>query len=88
MVVRPNIECDSFIQELQWGAQAGSGGTVLGFSPSGPFDAEGNPILSVIALNAGFNVDFFAFNAYICGASPDEETSFGCASATALCSEC
>ncbi|KAJ7808552.1 hypothetical protein B0H13DRAFT_1928447 [Mycena leptocephala] len=63
--------------ELQWGAQAGSGGTVLGFSPSGPFDAEGNPILSVIALNAGFNVDFFAFNAYICGASPDEETSFG-----------
>ncbi|KAJ7140720.1 hypothetical protein C8R44DRAFT_974516, partial [Mycena epipterygia] len=72
--------------ELGWGTQADADGnganprTVLGFSSSGPFDAAGNPILSVIATNAGFNSDFYAFNAFICGQdNPDgvPQTTFG-----------
>jgi hypothetical protein len=71
------------VQELGWGTQAeaddngGNPRTVLGFSSSGPFDAAGNPILSVIATNAGFNVDFYEFSAFICGQDNTEQTTFG-----------
>ncbi|KAJ7654321.1 hypothetical protein B0H17DRAFT_1099928 [Mycena rosella] len=54
--------------------------TVLGLSTSGPFDAAGNALLSVIALNAGFDPGFFAFFAFICGqTNPDSfpQTRFG-----------
>ncbi|KAJ7140721.1 hypothetical protein C8R44DRAFT_866418 [Mycena epipterygia] len=72
--------------ELGWGTQSdtdangGNPRTVLGFSSSGPFDTAGNPILSVIATNAGFNEDFYAYSAFICGqANPDSypQTTFG-----------
>ncbi|KAJ7140712.1 hypothetical protein C8R44DRAFT_237017 [Mycena epipterygia] len=69
-----NAECsDNGGGELGWGTQAAADGnddhvqTVLGFSSSGPFNAAGNPILSVVATNAGFNPDFFPFAAFICG---------------------
>lgn len=60
-------------QELGWGTQAAADAnganvpTVLGFNSKGPFDAAGHPILSIIATNAGFNSDFYAFTAFICG---------------------
>ncbi|KAJ7476717.1 hypothetical protein FB451DRAFT_246715 [Mycena latifolia] len=72
--------------ELGWGTQADSDGnganprTVLGFNASGPFDAVGNPVLSVIATNAGWDSSYYAFSAWICGqASPDAypQTTFG-----------
>ncbi|KAJ7700688.1 hypothetical protein B0H17DRAFT_1128553 [Mycena rosella] len=72
--------------ELGFGTQAdtdsngGNPSTVLGFSASGPFDAAGNPILSVIATNAGFDSSFYAFAAFLCGqANPDSypQTTFG-----------
>ncbi|KAJ6466036.1 hypothetical protein C8R47DRAFT_1154225, partial [Mycena vitilis] len=72
--------------ELGWGTQedADSNGsnprTVLGFSSKGPFDAAGNPILSVIATNAGFDSSYYAFSAFICGqANPDSypQTTYG-----------
>jgi hypothetical protein len=81
------------LQELGWGTQADADAnganvrTALGFSSSGPFDAAGNPILSVIATNAGFDEDFYAYNAFICNPFTNDPTSFGCAPATALRSE-
>ncbi|KAJ7140718.1 hypothetical protein C8R44DRAFT_866415 [Mycena epipterygia] len=67
------------MQELGWGTQADADGnganvrTVLGFSASGPFDGVENPILSVIATNAGFDSDFYAFAAFIYGqANPND----------------
>ncbi|KAF7353432.1 hypothetical protein MSAN_01532400 [Mycena sanguinolenta] len=58
--------------ELGWGTQAGADAneanvpTVLGFNSNGPFDSDGNPILTVIATNAGFDASFYAFRAWIC----------------------
>ncbi|KAF7333279.1 hypothetical protein MSAN_02422400 [Mycena sanguinolenta] len=59
--------------ELGWGTMAAADAngenvnTALGFKSTGPFDAEGNPILTVIATNAGFDSSFYLFNAWICG---------------------
>ncbi|KAJ6555678.1 hypothetical protein DFH09DRAFT_1365690 [Mycena vulgaris] len=82
-----NASCgDNGGAELGWGTQADTDSnganprTVLGFSSTGPFDAAGNSILSVIATNAGFEESFYAFNAFICGqASPNAypQTTFG-----------
>ncbi|KAJ7621746.1 hypothetical protein DFH06DRAFT_1143485 [Mycena polygramma] len=72
--------------ELGWGTQADADSngsnprTVLGFSSKGPFDAAGNPILGVIATNAGFDSSYYAFSAFICGqANPDSypQTTWG-----------
>ncbi|KAJ6506733.1 hypothetical protein C8R45DRAFT_922907 [Mycena sanguinolenta] len=71
--------------ELGWGTPAaqnandGHPPTVLGFSSTGPFDAAGNPILTVIATDAGFDSSFFEFNAQICGQdnSGSGQTNFG-----------
>ncbi|KAJ7051186.1 hypothetical protein C8F01DRAFT_1377117 [Mycena amicta] len=64
---------------LGWGSQeqADQSGfhTVLGFDPSGPLDAEGNPILGVVSHGASYD-----WAAYLCGqASPDAypQTTFG-----------
>ncbi|KAJ7749287.1 hypothetical protein DFH07DRAFT_1062377 [Mycena maculata] len=83
--------------ELGWGTQAAADAngenpsTVLGFSSSGPFDAAGNPILSVIATNAGFGSSYYAFEAFICGQyNPDSypQTSFGAVITTASSEAC
>ncbi|KAJ7686954.1 hypothetical protein B0H17DRAFT_1071037 [Mycena rosella] len=74
------------LQKLGWGTPADADSnddhprTVLGFSTSGPFDAAGNALLSVIALNAGFDPGFFAFSAFICGQTNSDtflQTTFG-----------
>ncbi|KAJ6506313.1 hypothetical protein C8R47DRAFT_1315791 [Mycena vitilis] len=72
--------------ELGWGSQADADTnganvrTVLGFSSSGPFDAAGNPILSVIATNAGYSSSYYAFSAFLCGQSNSQsypQTTYG-----------
>ncbi|KAJ7868850.1 hypothetical protein B0H13DRAFT_1055482 [Mycena leptocephala] len=63
---------------LAWGSQAGADrsgfSTILGFDSTGPFDAAGNPILTVVS-----NFDW-SLSAFLCGqASPDAypQTTFG-----------
>ncbi|KAJ7183211.1 hypothetical protein C8R46DRAFT_1066273 [Mycena filopes] len=69
------------MEQLGWGTQAGTDQSgpqaFLGFNSSGPFDAAGNPILSVVS-HASDDPD--ALSAWICGqANPDSypQTTFG-----------
>ncbi|KAJ7661345.1 hypothetical protein DFH06DRAFT_1129455 [Mycena polygramma] len=84
---------DNGSAELGWGSQvdADANGanvrTVLGFNSPGPFDAAGNPILSVIATNAGFSSSYYAFYAWICGQSTTQsypQTTYGPVLSTSL----
>ncbi|KAJ7510474.1 hypothetical protein B0H11DRAFT_2216266 [Mycena galericulata] len=82
-----NAQCgDNGGAELGWGSQAEADAnganvrTALGFNSKGPFDAAGNPILSVISINSGYDSSFYAFSAFICGQySPDNypQTTYG-----------
>ncbi|KAJ6453363.1 hypothetical protein C8R45DRAFT_1112523 [Mycena sanguinolenta] len=81
-----NASCgDNGGAELGWGTMAAADrngenvNTALGFKSTGPFDAEGNPILTVIATNAGFDSSFYSFNAWICGQNTVgfQQTTYG-----------
>ncbi|KAJ7614827.1 hypothetical protein FB45DRAFT_1108985 [Roridomyces roridus] len=82
-----NADCgDNGGALLAWGSQesADASGTnpsiILGFNNAGPFDAAGNPILSIIAVDAGYSSDYYAFNGWTCGqANPNSypQTTYG-----------